>query len=178
MNGTQPIEPPRYVEEQRFRQWWLWLILLAPVAVAWHGFWRQLIQGHPVGNRPAPDWVLWLVWLLAGIVLPWLLYSVALRVEVLSDSVSIAFVTSLVPLLRVTISLEKILSAEAVTYRPIRDYGGWGLRVGRKGLAYNVSGNRGVRLKMREGRDVLVGSKEPERLALALQQVLAEVGRG
>ena len=32
-------------------------------------------------------------------------------------------------------------SAEATKYRPIRDFGGWGIRYGRTGKAYNVSSN-------------------------------------
>jgi len=42
------------------------------------------------------------------------------------------------------IGLEEIVRFEVQTYRPIRDYGGWGIRYGWKGKAYNVSGNRGV----------------------------------
>lgn len=178
MNRAVPTDLPLFVEEQRFRQWWLWLIMIAPVAVAWYGFWRQIIGGQPLGNNPAPDWVIWLVWLLAGIVLPWLLYSAALRVEVSSESVRIGFVTPLFPLFRKSVAFKQIRSVEAVTYRPIRDYGGWGVRIGGKGWAYSVSGNRGVLLKMKVGSDILLGSRQPERLATAIQQALAALGLG
>jgi|ETNmetMinimDraft_26_1059896.scaffolds.fasta_scaffold19230_3 hypothetical protein len=42
-----------------------------------------------------------------------------------------------------------------ITYRPIRDYGGWGIRYGRKGKAYNAYGNRGVLfiLKKENGKE-------------------------
>ena len=33
------------------------------------------------------------------------------------------------------IPLEKVVSFRALTYRPIRDYGGWGLRFGKGGRA-------------------------------------------
>jgi hypothetical protein len=54
------------------------------------------------------------------------------------------------------------------TYRPIRDYGGWGIRYGRNGKAYNVSGNRGVMLEFSHGQKLLIGSQKPGDLANAI----------
>lgn len=44
-------------------------------------------------------------------------------------------------------TLEEIERCEARTHRPILEHGGWGIRVGRGGKAYNVHGNRGVQLE-------------------------------
>ena len=67
------------------------------------------------------------------------------------------------------ITPESIVAHSAVTYRPIRDYGGWGLRRTLRGdRAYNASGNRGVRLEFADGRHVLVGSQNPDRLDRAV----------
>ena len=63
---------------------------------------------------------------------------------------------------------------ESITYRPLRDYGGWGIRYGFNGKAYNVSGNRGVQLQLRDGRQVLIGSRKPEDLADALQLIIRQ----
>ena len=65
----------------------------------------------------------------------------------------------------------ELRSWEAVTYSPLWEYGGWGIRYGPKGKAYNVSGNRGVMLTFRDGRRHLVGSQKPEELAAALDRV-------
>ena len=59
---------------------------------------------------------------------------------------------------------------EAVTYRPLVEYGGWGVRHGRGGRAYNVSGNRGVQLELVDGRRILLGSKRPEELVAAMRE--------
>jgi hypothetical protein len=64
--------------------------------------------------------------------------------------------------------LATIVEAEAVTYRPVREYGGWGIRIGRKGMAYNVSGNWGVQITLESGRSFLLGSLQPEKLASAI----------
>jgi len=55
------------------------------------------------------------------------------------------------------------------TYRPILDYGGWGIRCGLKGKAYTVSGNRGVQLELTSGERLLVGSQRPEELWQAIR---------
>jgi hypothetical protein len=109
-----------------------------------------------------------------GIALPYILSAVRLRFEVHRDRLFVGFVTPLFPLYRKAIPVGTIESAEPVTYRPILEYGGWGLRRSAKGIAYNMSGNRGVQLKMKEGRNILLGSRQPERLAAAIQQARAE----
>lgn len=70
---------------------------------------------------------------------------------------------------RRSLPFAEIESAEAVVYRPLRDYGGWGLRVSGKGKAYNMRGNRGVQLKLKNGGNVLVGSQRPDELARFIQ---------
>jgi hypothetical protein len=61
-----------------------------------------------------------------------------------------------------------VKSHEVITYSPLRDYGGWGIRYGSKGKAYNVSGNRGVRLELSNGKRLLFGSQRPEELSEAV----------
>lgn len=78
------------------------------------------------------------------------------------------------------IPLEQIERARAVTYRPILQFGGWGIRTGRfegeRTSVYTVRGSTGVLLELEEERRVsgfrtkrfLVGSLEPERLLAVL----------
>jgi hypothetical protein len=56
-------------------------------------------------------------------------------------------------------------------YRPIREYGGWGIRIGMAKKAYNVSGNRGVELEFEGGRKLLIGSSKPDQLASAIESI-------
>ena len=48
------------------------------------------------------------------------------------------------------------------TYAPLREYGGWGIRWGRNGRAYNVHGDRGVQLVFRGNDRLLIGSQAAE----------------
>jgi hypothetical protein len=75
------------------------------------------------------------------------------------------------PLTHRHIPLADISSCEARVYRPIREFGGWGIRLGWKGgKAYNVHGNRGVQLTLRSGESVLLGSQRADELALVIRR--------
>lgn len=66
---------------------------------------------------------------------------------------------------------ETIQSAEVVTYNPIREYGGWGIR-GWPVTCLNARGNRGVKLKLKDGKSMLIGSQTPEELYARLKPLI------
>lgn len=73
------------------------------------------------------------------------------------------------PFARVRIPAEDIVSAEAITYDPINDCGGWGPKRSKKhGRVFNVSGDRGVLVRLTDGSSMLIGSKRSEELAALL----------
>jgi hypothetical protein len=73
-------------------------------------------------------------------------------------------------LYRTSIPTSDIRLAEAVQYRPVRDYGGWGIRgLGRR-RALNMRGDRGVLLTRQDGSTLLIGSQRPRELLTALAQ--------
>ncbi len=160
-----------FEEEQRFRQPWIWAIVLLSVVgllvVFGYGLIQQLILKEPFGDNPASDTGLIMaavtVFVLGG-GSTLLLYKIKLVTKVDSNSLHILFF----PLRRRDIPLSEIAHWEARTYNPIRDYGGWGIKVGRRGWAYNVSGNRGVELQLTNGKKLLIGSQRPEQLSAAI----------
>jgi len=78
------------------------------------------------------------------------------------------------PLFWRTIRYEDIAEAEARQYNPLTEYGGWGMRWGISGQCWNVSGRYGVQLVLRNGRRVLIGSRESEELA---RRIRAHIGQ-
>jgi len=162
----------KFYEVQRFRKKWLWIGLVAVslclIIPFGYGMIKQLVFGHPWGNNPMSDTALVIVgpfMILMGIGILWLFHGIKLLTEVREDGVHINFV----PLTRQTVLFGNIVSCEVRTYRPMREYGGWGVRYGRAGKAYNVSGNRGIQLKLSSGKGLLIGSQRPEELAQAIQ---------
>jgi hypothetical protein len=62
------------------------------------------------------------------------------------------------------LELKNILSVETVNFRPIRDFGGWGIRMGNNGWAYFMSGTEGVQITTTNQQKYIIGSDIPDRL--------------
>jgi hypothetical protein len=67
-------------------------------------------------------------------------------------------------IIRKTIPFETIESLESVQYRPIRDFGGWGIRGWGRRRAWTIRGDRAVALGLADDRQFLIGSDYPMRL--------------
>lgn len=67
-----------------------------------------------------------------------------------------------------TVPISTVRSARASTYRPLLEYGGWGIKFGPKGWVYNASGKEGVQLELDGARPLLIGSHRAEELAEAI----------
>jgi hypothetical protein len=75
------------------------------------------------------------------------------------------------------IPFAEIISARAVSFDPVRDWGGYGIRVTPRGRAYLAGGNEGVELETRRGL-VLIGSGRPVELARIIAAQLPAAGAG
>jgi len=160
-------------EIQKFRQKWLWIFLLLIDMLAFiffgYGIFKQLVLGQAFGSRPLPDIALVIVglfFILLLAVLTYISYTMKLITEVHNDGLTLRFH----PLTLQIIPKELIKKCEVRKYHPIREYGGWGIRYGRKGKAYTVSGTLGVQLELVPGKSLLIGSQRPEELARAIQE--------
>lgn len=152
-------------EVQRFNDFWLWALIILVSAYTLYISGVQMYQGMETVSQSMPFWV----GVLVGICLPLLIGMCNLTTEIREDGVYFKFFPFHVKHRKILFS--KIKSFEAITYRPIRDYGGWGIRYGRKGLAYNISGNRGVLFELSNGRTILLGSREADKFAAALAEI-------
>ncbi len=164
--------PLAFQEVQRFSQRWVWilltLIMLALVAAFAYGLAKQLVFGAPWGDRPLSDSTLIIVGVAVtgfsgGMI--YLFYSLRLITEVRKDGLYIRFH----PLRGKVIPFQRIKSCVSRTYKPLSEYGGWGIKYGRGGWAYNVLGNRGVQLVLDNDKRVLIGSQRAEELEEALK---------
>ena len=81
----------------------------------------------------------------------------------------------LIPFFWKRFPLESIHSSRVITFRPLRDSGGWGIRFGRigneSGWFYTARGSRGVALETDKGLRI-IGSQEPEKLERALARAI------
>ncbi|HQA80935.1 MAG TPA: DUF6141 family protein [Methanoregulaceae archaeon] len=171
MTGESPGDSVVYSEEQRFRQIWILLLVGFIAILAWYSFLLQIVIGEPFGTNPAPDILVLILLVIFGIIFP--VWFLVMRLEVQVTRTDLRFRMFPLHIQWREVPLATIVKAEAVTYRPILEYGGWGIRIGKKGWAYNVSGNRGVQVTLEDGKSFLLGSLQPERLASAIQSGMA-----
>jgi hypothetical protein len=161
-------------EEQRFTQRWLWALVIAAslmmVGVFGYAIYQQLVLGEPWGDNPMSDTQLFIlgpIFMLFGIALLLLFKLTRLITEVRYDGLYVRYIPFHIRFRRYR--FDEIESFEAIEYRPLRDYGGWGIKRGLKGWAYNVSGNRGVMLTFRSGKRLMIGSQRAEELEAAIR---------
>ncbi len=125
----------------------------------------QVLLGHvwgkpPISNANVIGWTVFL----------WLIYFRLLTVRLvtgirdgkLTVNLRGVFLSRRVP-------LDSIRSTEVITHNPARDYGGYGFRSTRAGKAYVAGGNRGVRVTLKSGEKLVIGSERPDQLASALR---------
>ncbi|MCE5340313.1 MAG: DUF6141 family protein [Planctomycetaceae bacterium] len=67
---------------------------------------------------------------------------------------------------------EDINECYACEYKPIAEYGGWGIRYGKNGKAYNMKGNRGLQIVFKNGKKLLIGSQKSEELTAAINSAI------
>src|SRR4030042_5678508 len=127
-------------EVQRFTQWWIWPPVLLAAGAAWIATFIHFFVVDSTSKEKMPDVLMVFIWLLIGIGLPLLFLFIMLVVEVRRDGLYYRFYPF--HLSFHSIPYREIKTVEARTYRPIREYGGWGIRYTRKnGKDYNMRGD-------------------------------------
>jgi hypothetical protein len=162
-------------EQQQFRQGWLWVLFgaisIPVVGLLGYALYQQLVLGHPYGTNPATNNELKVVFaaiLLLHTFVVALFWFARLDVEVNEIEVALRFRPF--HLRARHIALSDITDARARHYSALGEYGGWGIRMGFRGWAYNVSGQEGVQLTLANGRRILIGSQRSAELEAAIRQ--------
>ena len=157
------IDNPIISESQKFRQWYVWvLVAIAPIIFVW-AILQQVVLGVPFGTNPSGNIVLIILAVVFGIAFPFFLYRTGLDVQLSSEAIHLRFWP--LHFKPRTFYFRDIHNVEPVTYSPLKDYGGWGIRYGAKGKAYNVSGNQGVVITLETGQRIMIGSQRHEELS-------------
>lgn len=153
----------QFREIQRFNQWWLYALL---------GF--TLLFILLTGILPLRDKHGGLIFFsdilipLTGFVLlsAWILL---LRLVTTINEQGIEAQFKLMPFAHKSFSWAEVEKAEVVTYSPFAEYGGWGLRYSfSSGWCYNIRGKTGLRLRLKNGKQFMIGTQQPDLLKQTL----------
>ncbi|SEN77155.1 hypothetical protein SAMN05216436_12182 [bacterium A37T11] len=155
----------RFKEIQRFRQWWLWVLLLGLDAYMIFKLYRLAEKETVTTVYIIPVVIVLLITLLFA--------TARLSCVIKEDGVYLRFF----PFHFRTrfYSWEQLRSVQVRQYNPLAEYGGWGVRIGINGWAYNVSGNWGIQLIPKKRVNILIGTQMPEEARQILQEVMPSV---
>jgi len=161
------INPVFFKEVQHVRQRWIWTIVVVISILTWYIFVQQVILDTPFGKNPVSNRMIIIVWLVFGVGLPAFIISARIETKVSTDGIYLRFF----PWQRTfrKIAFDDLQVAQARNYRPLLEFGGWGIRKNRQGRAYTISGTFGVQLLFNNEPPLLIGSNHPNELCSAIQ---------
>lgn len=156
-----PVKNPVYKE---WSPWPGWLLVM---------FWgTMLLSAAFVSVAPdeSPAERQWGLAIIAGVavVVQWLLAGLVVRLY--RDEMVVGLGSS--GWIRKRIRYDDIVRTESVSYQPLVEFGGWGVRWGREGKkAWTARGTQAVVLHLKDGTRLYVGSDTPRRLEERLRAV-------
>jgi hypothetical protein len=181
-----------FSEQQKFRQPWLWIMLIAMLGIPFifiRGFVQQVIHGQPWGDNPMSDTeliictIVVIVIIVTSIILLWI---TRLETFVTSSEINVKFF----PFQRSFqhFKWEDIVNASIQKINPMKQ-GGWGFRsksgfgfrVGLDGIKltnfmsknviYSVSGKYGLQLELKNGKKVIIGTGKAKELEAVIYKL-------
>lgn len=158
---------PVFSESQRSPGWAkalvVFIALLPIVGVA-----AGVSQGV-AESRPPAYFAMVALGLLVPVVLIAFIVSLDLHTEVRPDGVYVRFA----PFHRAPLrfGFDEIAALYVRRYRPVAEYGGWGLKRGSSGQSYSQQGDHGLQIVLRSGERVLVGTQRPAEIDRAVRSV-------
>ena len=145
---------PLFTEKQRFNQWWLWLLLAVSLAVPAILLFKEITEKS--GGFSG------LIIILSVIIL-----FVVLRMTtvVTKENIQLTYF----PFVNKTINLADIETMKVINYGFV---GGWGIRFWTQyGTVYNVRGNKGLHIKFKNGKQLVIGTQKPQELEKVVEQL-------
>ena len=148
---------PLFTEKQRFNQWWLWLLLAVSSATPIIIFYKEYTNDTVSSNN---------LWALIIIFLAIILFAV-LRMKTVVTKENIQLTQY--PFVWKTIKLSDIDTMKVINYGFV---GGWGIRFWTSyGTVFNVRGNKGLHIKLKNGKQLVIGTQKPQELEKVVEQL-------
>jgi len=156
-----------FLEEQKFAQLWLHLVLIISFMIPLIMITIELLQTNGENNDTQMN-----LFVLIGTFI--LIYSIILsmKLKFRIDEKGIYYRFIPFHFSDRFLSWNEISKAYIRKYNAIYEYGGWGLRMGffrKKGRAINVSGNIGLQLELKNGKKILIGTQKEAEVKRVLE---------
>lgn len=147
-------------ETQRFNQWWLISLMVFVMIIPFYGFYDKIVKAENTNDIEFVGHIITLVVVISSSLL---VFSLKLKIRI--DEKGITYQFFPIHFKSKKIDWSELEKCYVRKYSPMMEYGGWGIRGLRKNNgAYNVKGNMGVQLLFKNGRKLLFGTQEPEKV--------------
>ena len=163
-------------EVQRFRQPWIWAILV-PIALALIGYFthvllKQLVFGLPGDEPPLSDTLLLAIGVVTFLITLGLIVGLY-KARMVVDVTALGVIVRFPPLFeRQTLGFEEMERCGLCSLPSISARGGGGVQLTGTQQLITVRGNDGVEIVLRDGGTLVLGSQQAEELLSALQSGL------
>ncbi len=157
---------PDFFEIQKFTQTWVLAVLILVVLLMVR-FVIRLLKDEKIKKINPLFFLIFLIPLAAI----FLTFSLRLETRIGPSGISYRFYPLHIKQTRV--DWGNVDSAYIRQYNATKEYGGWGIRDGKKGRAYNVSGDTGLQIIFKDKERLLIGTKKPEELRKELEALSA-----
>ena len=159
-----------FSEIQKFKQWWLWLIIGLINGLFVIGIIVQIIFVQQFGTSPMTDTEL-IITTLFSFIITLLFSKISLETIIKQEGIYVRFFPFHLKFKYYSWGI--IQQVSVIHYNPLLDYGGWGLRFGffGKGIAYTISGTIGLHIQLKNNNKLLIGTKQPEHIVEVLNNM-------
>jgi hypothetical protein len=153
-------------EKQYMRIPVLWAVLLGVGILLLYGNYRQIVRGEMFGNQPMSDIGL-IIFTTIYFVFIFAFSRTNLLVEVGEEGVLFRYYPFHLKYKK--IAFNEIETAEIREFKPLAEFGGWGIRGNSKSSAYTVSGKKCVEFHLKGKKSILIGTLRQDEFAKALR---------
>lgn len=152
------MSSPIFNETQRFRQVWIWAILLCITAIAVGTMIHQLLNDPEtnLGELIIPVGIL--------VFVNGLFFSMRLTTRMDASSLTFSYFPFLI---QRKYDWVKIESMELISYNGLLEYGGWGIKWNGDCWSYTTGGTHGILVKTKD-KKFLLGTQNPEKAREAI----------
>lgn len=148
---------PLFTEIQRFRQWWVWAILLISCGIPLY-----IIFNDTTKSIYSFDGLFTIIILVSVILVMWF---TKLETVITEKSIQVKYF----PFVNKTFLIEEIEMMKVINYGFV---GGWGIRFWTPyGTVYNTSGTKGLHFQLKNGKRYVIGTQKPEELQRIINQL-------
>ncbi len=154
-----------FVEEQRFNQWWLYVILAIPLFTLVLPY---IVNVDRFVNSDKESLISVFISLIILLIVVILILLIRLKTKIDENGIHYQFYP--INFNEKFIPWSDISKCYIRKYRPLTEYGGWGYKrspFGR-GRVLNIKGNMGIQLKFNNGKKLLLGTQKPNEVEKVL----------